>query len=145
MRGPPGRERGRRRARACPEPIDSLNISYATPQAGSAITFTCAVATRALTVQLGGSDRTEHYYGGLSTCSQTVSWPGSVSSTPPGIDCDRSVARACTRAFLQGSSVTLTASDQFASWSGACAGTLVATCTVSMTEARTVQAFFTAA
>lgn len=125
-----------------------MNISYATPQAGSAITFTCAVATRALTVQLGGTDRTYTYLCGLfrqSTCIETVSWTGSVSSTPAGIDCDGSVALTCTRAFLQGSSVTLTASGQFASWSGACAGTLVATCTVSMTEARTVQAFFTAA
>lgn len=122
-----------------------MNISYATPQAGSAITFTCAVATRALTVELGGTDGLAYYSCGLSRCSETVSWTGGVSSTPAGIDCDGSVALTCTRAFLQGSSVTLTASGQFASWSGACAGTLVATCTVSMTEARTVQAFFTAA
>ena len=73
-----------------------------------------------------------------------MSWTGSVSSTPAGIDCDGSVALTCTRAFLQGSSVTLTASGQFTSWSGACAGTAGPTCTVSMTEARTVQAFFTA-
>ena len=74
-----------------------------------------------------------------------MSWTGGVSSTPAGIDCDRSsVARACRSAFLEGSSVTLTAFGHFTSWSGACAGTLVATCTVSMTEARTVQAFFTA-
>ena len=72
-----------------------------------------------------------------------MSWTGSVSSTPAGIDCDGSVALTCTRAFLQGSSVTLTASGHFTSWSGACVGT-VPTCTVSMTEARTVQAFFTA-
>ncbi len=66
---------------------------------------------------------------------------GSVSSTPPGIDC----GSTCSASFDDGISVDLTAtadgSSTFAGWSGDCAGT--GTCTVSMTQARSVTATFT--
>ena len=67
---------------------------------------------------------------------------GTVTSSPPGIDC----GSACLAQFEDGTSVTLTASaaagSSFAGWSGACSGTST-TCTVSMTQARSVTATFT--
>jgi len=66
---------------------------------------------------------------------------GTVTSTPPGIDC----GATCSAQFAHGTSVTLTANagaaSVFAGWSGACGGTSI-TCTMSMTEARSVTATF---
>jgi hypothetical protein len=67
---------------------------------------------------------------------------GSVSSTPSGIDC----GATCSHSYEYGTSVTLTAApgtgSAFTGWSGAgCSGT--GTCTVAMTEARSVTATFT--
>ncbi len=66
---------------------------------------------------------------------------GTVTSDPAGIDC----GAACAAAFAQGTSVTLTAAaasgSLFFGWSGACSG-MSSTCTVSMTEARSVTATF---
>jgi hypothetical protein len=68
---------------------------------------------------------------------------GAVVSTPAGIDC----GSACTAAFPPDTHVLLTAAastgNSFAGWSGACTG-MTETCTVAMTEARTVTATFAA-
>ena len=67
---------------------------------------------------------------------------GTVSSSPNGISCGSS----CTFAFVHGATVTLSAAasaaSRFAGWSGACSGT--ATCSVAMSEARSVTATFDA-
>src|SRR5262249_12949769 len=68
---------------------------------------------------------------------------GTVTSTPAGISCPA----ACSAAFDSGTSVTLTAAaasgSTFAGWSGeGCSGP--GTCTVSMTQARSVTATFIA-
>jgi hypothetical protein len=78
------------------------------------------------------------------TLTVNVTGYGSVSSLPAGIDCDST----CRADFSDGSTVVLTASPAigyvFSSWSGACGGSGAAlTCTLSMTEARTVSATFT--
>jgi subtilisin family serine protease len=66
---------------------------------------------------------------------------GSVSSNPAGISCGAS----CEAAFASGASVTLTASapagSTFAGWGGACTGT-ASTCTVAMSQVRSVTATF---
>lgn len=73
----------------------------------------------------------------------TVSGSGSVRSQPAGIDC----GGACSASFAANSNVVLTptpASGQaFAAWGGACTGS-GATCTVSMSQARSVSASFAA-
>ena len=67
---------------------------------------------------------------------------GTVTSSPAGIDC----GGTCSARFTPETTVTLTAtaasipSSSFVGWSGDCAGT--GTCTVSMTQARTVTATF---
>src|SRR5262245_45722169 len=65
---------------------------------------------------------------------------GTVTSSPAGINC----GSTCSASFTNGSSVTLSAAaasgSTFAGWSGACTGT--ATCTLSMTQARSVTATF---
>jgi uncharacterized repeat protein (TIGR03803 family) len=66
---------------------------------------------------------------------------GTVTSNPAGINC----GGTCSAVFIQGTSVTLTATalsgSSFAGWSGeGCSGT--STCTVSMTVARNVTATF---
>jgi len=66
---------------------------------------------------------------------------GSVTSSPAGISC----GNTCTAAFAQGSSVTLTATPAtgwlFKHWTGACTGSSTS-CTVSMTQVRSVTAVF---
>lgn len=66
---------------------------------------------------------------------------GTITSSPAGINC----GAACSAAFADGTSVTLTPTPatgwQFSHWSGGCAGS--GTCVVSMTQARDVTATFT--
>ena len=66
---------------------------------------------------------------------------GRITSNPMGIDC----GPTCSAPFAYGTSVTLTATpatgSTFTGWSGDCAGT--GSCTVSMTQARSVTATFT--
>ena len=67
---------------------------------------------------------------------------GTVSSLPAGIAC----GTTCSKAFVQGTSVTLTAKaaagSVFTGWSGECSGA-AASCTVAMSQARGVGATFT--
>jgi len=78
-----------------------------------------------------------------STLSLTTSGTGSgtVTSSPNGIACNSS----CSSGFTAGATVTLTAAastgSTFLGWSGACTGT--GTCTVGMSQARSVTATFT--
>lgn len=70
-----------------------------------------------------------------------INGSGIVTSMPAGISC----GSACSYVFTANSLVTLTAvagaGSVFAGWSGACSGTS-ATCTVTMSDARTVGASF---
>ncbi|HYD53858.1 MAG TPA: cellulase family glycosylhydrolase [Gemmatimonadaceae bacterium] len=83
--------------------------------------------------------------GGGTTYALTVTrsgtGTGTVTSNVGGINC----GTACSASYSSGTTVTLTArpatGSTFAGWSGACTGTS-ATCTVSMTAARTVNAAF---
>jgi hypothetical protein len=67
---------------------------------------------------------------------------GTVASSPSGIAC----GTTCLATFASGTVVTLTASaspgSTFAGWTGACSGSAL-TCTVTMSQARTVSARFT--
>ena len=71
-----------------------------------------------------------------------VTGGGGVTSAPAGISCPT----ACAASFGHGTDVTLTATpspgSSFVGWGGACTG-FAATCTVSMTAARSVTAEFT--
>jgi RHS repeat-associated protein/uncharacterized repeat protein (TIGR02543 family) len=68
---------------------------------------------------------------------------GTVTSSPSGIDC----GTACRTDFAPNTQVTLTASpatgSTFGGWSGACTGS-AATCTVTLDQARAVNATFSA-
>jgi List-Bact-rpt repeat protein len=72
--------------------------------------------------------------------TRPVSGTGSVTSTPPGINCPTT----CSGTFPQGTQVKLSAAPAnnyfFDGWSGACSGT--AACTVSMTGSEKVGATF---
>jgi Divergent InlB B-repeat domain/WD40-like Beta Propeller Repeat len=67
---------------------------------------------------------------------------GTVTSSPPGIDCGSD----CREVYAPGTGVTLTATPSgnatFAGWSGACSGTAT-TCTLTMDGPRSVTATFT--
>jgi hypothetical protein len=72
--------------------------------------------------------------------AKTGKGSGTITSSPAGISC----GSTCSHSYPYGSSVTLTAKSgkrsSFAGWSGACTGK--ASCTVSMTDARSVRASF---
>ena len=76
----------------------------------------------------------------MLTVTRSGAGSGAVSSTPGGISCGVD----CIETYVYGTMVTLTPTpDQastFAGWSGACAG--LGSCTVTMTQARTVDAAF---
>jgi hypothetical protein len=67
---------------------------------------------------------------------------GTVTSQPAGINC----GDTCAAGFDIGGTVTLTANvnlpNYIASWGGACAGTTGASCTVTMSEAKSVSVTF---
>jgi len=78
--------------------------------------------------------------GRVLTVSKNGTGTGTVTSSPAGIDC----GATCAGSFADGTVVTLTPApstgSQFAGWSGACTGT--GSCTVTMSDARSVTATF---
>lgn len=74
------------------------------------------------------------------TVSKAGTGTGTVTSTPPGIDCGSD----CSETYVINTSVTLSAvvlpGSTFTGWSGACTGT--GTCILSMTAAKSVTATF---
>ncbi|HEU5064712.1 MAG TPA: PASTA domain-containing protein [Gaiellaceae bacterium] len=76
------------------------------------------------------------------TLEKAGSGTGTVTSSPAGLSC----GSTCVQAFKHDTAVTLTAvaapRSRFTGWSGACSGTT--TCTVSMTDARSITATFKA-
>jgi hypothetical protein len=74
------------------------------------------------------------------TVAKNGTGTGSISSNPAGVDC----GTTCTSSFLQGTSVTLTATaaagSSFIGWAGACTGT--GTCILTMDAIKTVTATF---
>jgi uncharacterized repeat protein (TIGR02543 family) len=77
------------------------------------------------------------------TVTKSGAGSGTVTSNPTGVNCGTD----CSELFNHGTSVTFTAApatgSTFSGWSGSCTGTT--TCTVTMDQARTVTATFTAA
>ncbi len=75
------------------------------------------------------------------TVTKSGTGAGTVTANTGGLNC----GATCGAPYTNGTSVTLTAAaaagSTFAGWSGACTGS-AATCTVSMTQARTVTATF---
>jgi hypothetical protein len=75
------------------------------------------------------------------TVAKAGSGSGTVTSNPAGITC----GSTCTHGYTLGAGVVLTATpasgSSFAGWSGACSGT--GTCSVTMSQARSVTATFT--
>ena len=74
------------------------------------------------------------------TVSDTGPGEGTVTSSPPGINC----GTTCAAQYNSGTKVTLTATpaehSEFKGWSGACTG--AGTCEVTMSEAKSVSAEF---
>jgi hypothetical protein len=79
--------------------------------------------------------------GGSFALSVSVTGNGTVTSSPAGINC----GTACNANFAASTSVTLTAApaagQSFSAWGGACSGSSP-TCTVTMSQARSVTATF---
>ncbi len=103
-----------------------------------------------LTVEARAQRGTVAYSCGLTTCYRTVYSDGFVVSSPSGIGCDAAIdesgrGRECTAVFDPATAVTLTATwppgSRFSGWSGACSGA-ASTCTVTMSSARFVGAYF---
>jgi dipeptidyl aminopeptidase/acylaminoacyl peptidase len=117
-------------------------FSLAAPTAPLAAPATLAVtATRLTTV--GNVNSTDWQRKLVATQQLNVSLTGTgvVTSQPTGINC----STKCSATFVAGAKVTLTATpgkgSKFVNWSGACT-TKATTCTVTMTQARSVVANF---
>ena len=86
---------------------------------------------------------------GKKTLTITPPTNGTITSSPPGINCGSGVGEtACSATFDHGTGVTLTATPEanygLEAWGGDCSG-LGATCTVAMTTNKTVAKTFTIA
>ena len=119
----------------------------ATPDSGAAFTGFAGPCqgTAACTVLVDGPKTVVAQFNWLTyplTVSRAGNGGGSVVSTPAAIDC----GATCASTFNHGSVVTLVAEPDarstFAGWTGACAGR--SACVVTLTEARSAVATFTA-
>lgn len=146
---------------SCGNGASTCSVSVAS---GTVVTLTATPATGATFTGWGGSCT-----GTARTCTITVSSARSVTATFSGGagaagtltivvggrgtvsssagKCTAAGApKTCTQRFKSGAKVTLTATpspgNSFLGWSGACAGTKTATCTVTLTSAKTVNANF---
>lgn len=106
---------------ACAGSLSQCTVVMTQARAVSAAFVPSTAARYSLTVALSGSGR--------------------VSSQPAGIDC----GSACSASYASGTNVTLTAAADtghtFSGWGGACSGT-VSTCTLPITQSRSVVASF---
>ncbi len=129
-------------------PVASTVTLSATPAAGYYLVGwggACSGNASSCTVSMGAARTVSASFAQIThVLSVTPGGDGAgvVSSNPAGISC----GTACTKAWIQGTTVTLaakaTTGSVFAGWTGACSGT-AATCTVSMSQARSVGATFT--
>ena len=129
----------------CSAPFAAIPITLtATRDAGSVFSGWsgggCS-GTGTCQVQLSSDQQVTATFTRLRTLSVTTSGPGTVSSSPAGIDCGAS----CSHAFADATSVTLTATPApgygFTGWGGDCSGT--GTCSLQMSADRAVTATFT--
>ncbi len=137
---------------SAPFEIGQTVVLTATPAAGSTFagwTEGSCSGTGTCTLE-GGTERTvtarfesEGPPPSEFELSASTSGPGTVTSSPAGIDC----GAQCGALFASGATVTLTATPtgaaKFGGWSGACTGSET-TCQVTMDETRSVRATFIA-
>ena len=130
-----------------PGTTETMALGASSVARGAAIAADCpATDQRGVSRPADNCDSGAYQYGAPETYKLTVTksgtGSGSVTSTPAGIDC----GSTCEANFDDGASVTLTATaasgSTFTGWSGPCTGT--GTCSVTMNEARSVTASFTA-
>lgn len=124
-----------------------------TPKAAKGYSFAgwsgaCSGSSKSCTVSMNGARRVTATFTPNAqnvvndyALSVAIAGAGTVTSSPGGINCGTN----CSASYVNGTNVTLTASPatgySFSGWSGACSGA-GASCTVSMTDARSVTAFF---
>ncbi len=126
-----------------PYPTGTTVTLTATPAPGATFTGWSGACTGTGTCVLSMSQArtvTATFTPTTHQLSVTVDGSGSVTLDPPGTTC----SSRCAETYLEGTSVTLTATPApgaiFTGWSGACTGT--GTCVVSMSQARTIAATF---
>lgn len=126
------------------QPATALQL-HALPDAGSRFggwSGACTQTTSDCAITVNGSTTATAVFVRTYALSVTASTGGAVTSNVPGITCGSD----CSENFDAGTLITLTASASsgytFSGWNGACSGT--GSCTVTMSQARTVGATFTA-
>ena len=119
-------------------PMSGANVNYIAPGPDNRMWFTEESGNKVGAIETGVAGPAPSGY--LLTAAKAGNGSGTVTSQPAGIDC----GTTCSGNYATGTSVTLSATpasgSTFAGWSGDCSG--AATCTVSMTQARTVTATF---
>lgn len=118
----------------------------ATADAGSvfgAWSGSCVGTGRTCSFTMTGARSMTATFNPAYTLTVTKTGTGTVTSSPVGISCGSD----CSEPYGSGTSVTLTATAgtgySFSGWSGACTNTS-GTCTVTMDQAKSVEAAFTA-
>jgi hypothetical protein len=113
--------------------VTTITALYTDPNTGIVTTGT-STFTQGTTGGGGNLPSLTVYLVGLGS--------GTVTSTPPGINCTGS-GTGCTANFVLGSSVTLSAtSPGFGGWSANCTPDTATTCTLVMSDNATVGAIF---
>jgi uncharacterized repeat protein (TIGR02543 family) len=132
---------------SAPMAVDAVVTLTATPAAGYYLASwagACTGSASTCTVTMSAARTVTASFAQIThalTVAPDGDGVGSVTSSPAGITC----GTACTKTYVQGTAVTLTArastGSVFTGWTGACSGS-AATCTVSMSQARSVGATF---
>ena len=134
---------------ACTHVFDATTSVTLTATAISGHVFTgwsgACSGTSTCTISMNNARSVTATFESGGTLSVNVEGAGTVTSEPEGISCNGPTeGTPCTAGFLASETVTLTATPDnmstFDGWSGDCSGT--DTCTVTMTQSRSVTATF---
>jgi hypothetical protein len=136
----------------CTAPFAGASSVTLTAQAASGYVFSgwsgaCSGTGNCVVAMTAAESVTASFVPATTTYPITVtaSALGTITSNPSGLAC----GSTCSSSFASGAVVTLTATPAsgytFSSWGGACAGQSGTTCSLTMTQAYSVSANYTAA
>jgi len=135
---------------ACSATVDTGTVFSLTAKANSGYAFVnwdgaCQGTASTCSVTLDSSATVAAIFKPLYNVSVGLNGKGTVVSNPSGIGCGLKSGSSCSSKFVQGTSVTFTATPDpgstWTGWAGACSGTSL-TCTIAVNADTSIQASF---